>query len=67
MHGGSAERTWTKSSRCDSNACVEIAMTDGGAAMRRTGEPETELSFGHTAWQDFVAAVKDGEFDRLDG
>ena len=67
MRGSSAERNWAKSRRCDTNACVEVALNDDGAAMRHTGEPETMLSFGVTAWQDFVAAVKDGEFDRLGG
>jgi hypothetical protein len=67
MRGGSAERNWAKSRRCDTYACVEVALNDDGAAMRNTVDPETMLSFGVTAWQDFIAAIKDGEFDRYAG
>jgi hypothetical protein len=63
MHAAD-ERNWTTSRRCDTNACVEVALDAGGAWLRHTGEPQTELRFGRTAWREFIDAVREGEFDR---
>lgn len=55
---------WTKSSRCDSGACVEIAFTSHGVLMRDSkdtteGEP---LAFSEEAWRAFMAGLVAGEF-----
>ena len=53
------------SSRCSKGGCVEVApLPDGGAVVRdskdRTREP---LTFDSHEWADFVAGVRNGEFD----
>ncbi|HEY6424197.1 MAG TPA: DUF397 domain-containing protein [Pseudonocardiaceae bacterium] len=53
------------SSLCSKGGCVEVAaLPNGGAAVRdtknRTREP---LMFDGQEWADFVAGVKNGEFD----
>jgi hypothetical protein len=58
---------WRKSTRCESNACVEVASLGESVAMRdskRTDGPV--LVFTAQAWHDFLAAARDGEFDLPD-
>lgn len=57
----SKEPNWKKSSFCDSNGCLwvavedeEVLVTDGHAHFLRVTPQE---------WQVFVAGVKNGEFD----
>jgi len=43
---------------------VEVApRPDGGVAVRDTKDRAWTLVFDATEWADFVAGVKDGEFD----
>jgi hypothetical protein len=61
---------WHTSSYCTGGAaCVEIAaLPEGGAAIRRSGDPVgTELCFTGAAWADFLAGARAGEFDPLSG
>jgi hypothetical protein len=53
------------SSRCGSGGCVEVApLPDGGAVVRDTKDRTREpLTFNGQEWADFVAGVKNGEFD----
>ena len=53
------------SSRCGPGGCVEVApLPDGGAVVRDTKDSTREvLMFDGQEWADFVAGVKDGEFD----
>jgi len=52
------------SSRCSKGNCVEVApRPDGGVAVRDTKDRAWTLVFDATEWADFVAGVKDGEFD----
>lgn len=55
---------WRKSSRCASNACVEVAPVDGGGVMVRDSKnPErTPLVFTPEEWSAFVEGVNLGEF-----
>lgn len=55
---------WTKSSLCESNGCVE-AMSDGGewVFVRASQEPGHMMRFTEAEWRDFVAGVKNGDFD----
>jgi hypothetical protein len=52
------------SSRCGTGGCVEVApLPDGGAVVRGTKNRTLGLMFDAQEWADFVAGVKDGEFD----
>ncbi|AVT31603.1 DUF397 domain-containing protein [Plantactinospora sp. BC1] len=55
---GSAELVWRKSTRCESQHCVEVAQVAGGAAVRDSVDPESSLLFGTTAWRAFVDGLR---------
>ncbi|GIG91861.1 DUF397 domain-containing protein [Plantactinospora endophytica] len=55
---GSAERVWRKSTRCESQHCVEVAQVDNGAAVRDSVDPERSLLFGASAWRAFVDGLR---------
>jgi hypothetical protein len=45
---------------------VEVAMTDGGIAVRDSKRPDSPvLSYDRDEWIAFVEGVKAGEFDLL--
>ncbi|RKR87982.1 uncharacterized protein DUF397 [Micromonospora pisi] len=56
--------TWRKSTRCESQKCVEVAEVTAGMAVRNSTDPERHVVFPATAWQAFVDTVRLGEFDR---
>lgn len=53
------------SSFCSAGGCVEVALLpDGHVAVRDSKAPGTStLVYSAREWTDFVAGVKDGEFD----
>ncbi len=52
------------SSRCSKGECVEVApLPGGGAAVRDTKDRAVTLVFDAGEWADFVAGVRNGEFD----
>jgi hypothetical protein len=53
-----AESDWLGS--CDTGQCVEVRY-DGPTARIRSGSGE--LKFPRDAFDDFIAAIKRGEFD----
>lgn len=56
---------WFESSRSSGDgACVEVAITSEGVAVRDTKDRDggTQL-YTPEEWRAFVAGVKDGEFD----
>ncbi|MEO3929548.1 DUF397 domain-containing protein [Micromonosporaceae bacterium B7E4] len=55
---GSAELNWRKSTRCESQHCVEVAQVGGGAAVRDSVDPEQSLLFGAGAWRAFVDGLR---------
>ncbi|MGW4088810.1 DUF397 domain-containing protein [Nocardia sp. NPDC004750] len=62
-----SEARWFKSSHSASNGqCVEIAhLNDGTIGMRDTKNPTgPALRFNPAAWDTFLSATKDGEFNR---
>ncbi|MFF8476043.1 DUF397 domain-containing protein [Streptomyces sp. NPDC015414] len=61
---------WIKSSRSNATGnCVEVAaLPDGGAAVRNSRDPQgPALVYTSQEMAAFLAAAKDGEFDRLTG
>jgi hypothetical protein len=54
---------WRKSSRCDTSACVEVALLRGeGALVRDTKEAGGPiLRFSRTEWGAFLTAIRDGD------
>jgi hypothetical protein len=67
MVGKSAdEPSWRAAMRCDTGACVEIGTLGKSVLVRGSTDPGgryVAISLGE--WQQFVARVKDGEFDGL--
>lgn len=60
--GGGGYRT---SSFCNAGGCVAVAFEDTGSVLvrdtkRPQGEPQV---FTPREWSDFIAGVKNGEFD----
>jgi hypothetical protein len=54
---------WRKSSRCASNACVEVAKVDGEYLVRDSKNPQmAALSFTEAEWAAFTEGVTAGEF-----
>jgi Domain of unknown function (DUF397) len=57
--------TWRRSTKCDSGLCVEVALAADAALVRDGKRPEgPRLTFTRDSWQDFLAAVKTGGYDR---
>ena len=55
---------WRKSGRCDSAACVEVAVTDGAVGVRDGKDPNgAVLWFSPEEWTAFVQGVRHGDFD----
>lgn len=55
-----------KSSKCASNACVEVASLEEGVFVRDSKlEDGPVLSFTWAEWAAFVEGVKAGEFDEV--
>jgi uncharacterized protein DUF397 len=54
---------WHKSTRCGSNACVEVAKVNDEYLVRDSKNPEVApLSFTGDEWTAFVEGVAAGEF-----
>lgn len=61
---GSVTGRWRKSTRCESQKCVEVAEVAAGMAVRNSTAPDQHVIFPETAWRAFVRTVRAGEFDR---
>jgi hypothetical protein len=60
--------TWRTSSHSQSTNCVEVVLAPTSVAVRDSqnrGGPM--LTFAPARWIEFVAAAKEGEFDRAGG
>jgi hypothetical protein len=56
--------SWRKSSRCEAQACVEVARMDAHTAVRNSTAPHSAITFTNAAWRVFVDGVKAGELHR---
>lgn len=56
---------WRKSSRSGrTEDCVEVAGTEGSAAVRDSKNPcGAQLRVGAANWQSFLTQLKDGHYD----
>lgn len=50
---------------CEAAQCVEVAKDgEGHVLMRDSSDPDgSRLTFSSAGWAEFIAGVKDGEFD----
>lgn len=56
--------TFHTSSFCGTGGCVEVASLADGVALRDSKDRSKPAHvFTSTEWRDFVAGVKNGEFD----
>jgi hypothetical protein len=56
--------TWLTSSYCASNNCVEVSLSADAVGMRDSkNRTQPALVYNMDQWRDFVAGVRDGEFD----
>ena len=68
MDGSTGSGAWRRSSRCGSNACVEIAQRDHSILLRDSEDPNgPRLEFGFGTWSDFVDAIKCNTYARSPG
>lgn len=55
---------WRKSSRCDTNACVEVRLSDGLIQIRDSKDPNGQLlSCTIDEWNAFVVGRKNWELN----
>lgn len=60
-----AKLAWHRGRKCDGGACVEVAAQGQKVLVRNSGDPATMFQVSRDEWQEFVAGVKDGDFDGL--
>jgi hypothetical protein len=59
-----ASSQFRKSSFCTTNGCVEVAIRPDSIMVRDSKSASLPaLSYSPKEWRDFVAGVKNGEFD----
>jgi hypothetical protein len=51
---------WRKSTRCESQHCVEVAQVPAGVAVRDSVDPERFVAFDAGAWRAFVDTLRAG-------
>lgn len=54
---------WRSASNAGPGNRVELKRIGGAVALRDDTNPDEVLVFPKSAWAQFVAAVKDGQFD----
>jgi len=60
------EPRWRRARRCDSGKCVEIGILGDLVLIRSSADPDGMLvTLSHEEWREFVARVKNGDFDCL--
>ena len=65
--GSGGDLTWYRDTRCESGACVEVAIADDTVLLRSSrNQKEAPLALSCDEWQEFIAGVKDGIYDGID-
>ena len=59
----SSQLHWRRSTKCDSDTCVEIAILDNKAYLRNPKDAGPYLVFDAEEWRSFLAGARDHEFD----
>ena len=63
MTNSTEQPRWRRSTRCGSNACVEVARVGGDYLIRDSKDPDGGLlRFSPEEWAAFASAVQAGEF-----
>lgn len=60
------ELSWRVAKRCESGACVRVATSNGMILLgdsKRTDD--VTLNYTPHQWKNFIAAIKNGDFDNL--
>lgn len=58
------QRDWVRSTLCQAADCVEVRVGGSEVAVRSSKERRGVLRFDRLAWTEFLAGVRNGEFDR---
>lgn len=58
---------WRTASSCGGGACVQVAATNSGVAVRDSKDVSGPmLHYTPDEWREFIEAAKRGEFDSLE-
>lgn len=71
-HGGAMtdgpgdELVWYQDMRCESGACVEVAV-DGDTVLLRSSKNQraAPVALSRDEWREFLAGAKDGIYDAI--
>lgn len=60
------EPRWRATRQCDGGQCVQIGILGDSVLIRNSADQDGKrLTMSRDEWQEFVAGVKDGDFDGL--
>jgi len=60
----SSQLPWRKSAKCNSETCVEVAISENKAYLRNSRDAAgPSLVFDAEEWRSFLAGARDHEFD----
>jgi hypothetical protein len=59
------ELAWRRGKKCNGGACVEVALLNGKVIVRSSQDPDTTFQVSCGEWEDFVAGIKEDDFDGL--
>jgi predicted secreted Zn-dependent protease len=63
---GNTGLIWHTTLSCNGGACVKVAASAQAILIADSKEPDGPvLSYTQTEWQEFVAGIKNGDFDDL--
>ena len=58
--------TWHTALNCNGGACIQVAANDQAVLIANSRKRRGPvLTYTHHEWQEFVAGVKQGDFDAL--
>jgi hypothetical protein len=62
--GSGGELAWYQDKRCESGACVEVAV-DGDTVLLRSSKNQraTPVALSRDEWREFITGAKDGVYD----